>query len=638
VAQIPMLYGLFRNALPVGSLVEFVSVHGRHNRENPTMDQREHASTEFRRTIGASPVIVRCSTDLERQAEELLDVVAKYHERGRVLHDGATVEFGGIPFTLRHVTGEVVVHEPDFKGNAVWDSVPGAEQALRILYEQEAVVKRVGAEWSSAPLHALVKMERSSVRSPRVCLYRTVPSAPRDSGWTIGAVGGDPAGPDADITMTLVGEILRVRPWLGNVLALPPGYRAVVDVHTIEAIHTEAGEHVWITDPLTLAHLSQSALKEGRLADLERAVNALLESTTTAAESLRPVRKLARRWGGGLWVAYANALTALARLKQDAATAAEVRAVVGEICRALSPGGEHEREVAPFAITENFTTLYRKYLWDEAAEVLEGLLAPGFTQQAALLFQRAVLAIDASDRVGTAEALRRSVAIEPRSAVLWFLLGAVLLEELTLEESPSVLLARPAQVVEAFDRALELLDNRDTLAVDRCVRDLDHIRLKADWTLADLLRNRTVALRETGQLDQALASANRLAAAAPDHAGSWEILGTILIALGRHEDAINAYSEAIRRSTDAPSDHPILTHDFASPWYNRAALHALLGQRAEAIVDLRQALTLAPAWADAVPFDERFQRLAADDELQRLVEEGRVAAQEHPDLRPGGRK
>ncbi|WP_437981650.1 tetratricopeptide repeat protein [Sorangium sp. So ce117] len=590
------------------------------------MSQQEYASREFRRRIGASQVVVRCGADLELQAEMLLDVVARCHEGGTALNDGATVELGDIPFTLRHVGGELVVHEPDFKGSPPRDAVPGADQALRILNEQEAVVKRVGAKRSSAPLRALVRMEKSGLRSLRVCLRRMVPSDPQDSGWTIGALR-DLAGTEEAIVMTTVSEIFRVRPWLGKVLTLPAGYRAVLDFHSIESIEDDTGEHVWIIDPLMLAHLSRSALKERRLADLDRTVNALLESTTTEIESLRPLRQLARRWGGGPWMAYANALTTLTRLKHDDDKAVEVRSLVEDLCTALSPGGGLAGEEAPSAITENFTTLYRHYWRVEAAEVLEGLLAPGSGQHAALLFQRAVLASDAGDYAGTVEALRRSVAIEPRSPTLWFLLGTALLEASTLEETPTVLLDPAGEIVEAFDRALTLLDVRDTLTVDHCVRALDHRYLRADWTLVDLLRKRTVALRDVGRLDEALASADRLVAAAPDEPRSWEILGTVLFELSRHDDVINAYTAAIECSVQAPPEHSILAGLFASPWYNRAAVYALLGQRAEAVADLRQALAVAPSWAEAVLFDERFKGLTADGELQRLVEEGRAAAQ-----------
>lgn len=584
------------------------------------MGQNQQASIGFRRAIGGSPVVVRCGADLERQAEELLDAVAKYHQGGAALHDGATVEHGGMLFTLRWVGGDIVVHESDFKG----DTAPGADQSLRILYEQEAVVKHVGAEWSSAPLHARVKMERSSLRSLRLCLRRAIPSDPADSGWTIGEVVRDPAEPEADFMTTVVSEILRVRPWLGKTLALPPGYRVVMDFRNVESVETEPGKQVWIADRTTLTRLARSALKEKRLSDLERTVNALLESTTTESDTLRPVRQLARRWGSGPWVAYANAITALSRLKQDPDEAA-VRSLVDELCSALSPGGRLAAEEAPFAITENFTALYRKYPLADAAELIDRLRTPGSSQQAALLFLRAVLAYDASDRVGVAEALRRSIEVEPRSATTWFLLGDVLLGELLSEETPT-LVSRPDEVVEAFDRALALLATRDTFTVDRCVRALHHWNLGGNWQLEDLLRNRTVALRELGRLEEARASADRLVAAAPDQPRSWETLGTVLIALGRHEDAINAYSEAIGRSAAAPPDHLLLAHGFASPWYNRAAEHALLGHRAESLSDLRQALAFAPMWADAVLSDKRFQRLTGDDEIQRMVGEGRTAA------------
>lgn len=424
---------------------------------------------------------------------------------------------------------------------------------------------------------------------------------------------------------TTVSEILRQRPWLGVVLALPRGYRVVMDFRRIESVETEAGEQVWCDDPALLARFARSALMEMRLSDLERMVNGLLDTITPEVESRRGVRSLARRWGGGPWVAYANALTALAFLKQDEAATAEVRALVDELRSALSPRGSLAGEVAPFAITESITTLYRGYLRDQATAVLDGLLTLDSGQQAALLFQRAALRVDANDSAGAIEALRRSVAVEPRAATTWFLLGSVLYHHLRFDEVP-IFTARLSDVVDSFDRALALLDTQDTLDVDRCVRALDHLRLRADSLLSELLLRRTNVLCDLGRLDEALASADRLIAAAPDDLGSWRTRGTVLGALGRYVDAIDAFTEAIRRSAVTPAEHPMLGLDLESLLYNRAAAHALLGHRSESIADLRRAIASAPECADMVSSDERFQGLISDAEVQRLIEEGRSAA------------
>ncbi|WP_170229422.1 tetratricopeptide repeat protein [Polyangium fumosum] len=579
---------------------------------------------EFRRMIGASAVVVRCAADLDHQAEGLLDAVDSYHRGGVALCDRVVVEFAGIPFTMRQMRGELVLHGLEFANKGAPDTAAGAEQSLRIVYDQEAVARRAGAEPAYPRYDASLKLDRSSLKVPRSRLQRMAPSEPRDSGWSIGGTT-DKAAESAEF-ITTVAEIYRVCPWFSKMLALPPGYSAVVGPHNIESIESESGEHVWILDPLTLARFGRSALERSSIAVLERAANALLESITNEGERIRPVRRLARRRAGSVWVTYANALTVQARFKQEGDRNAELDALVDELRHALSPGGKFAGEAAPYAIIDTVVTLYRLYWRDEAAEVLDGLVAPGSSEQAALLFLRAAFAIDSNNYAGAVEALQRSVVIEPNSATTWYHLGAVRLAEVRLEETPP-LRSRFDKVIEAFERALALLDIRGTLPIERCIRDLNHSSLRADWELADLLRERTVALREAGRLDEALASAERLVNTYPDQSLSWEMLGTVLTALYRYEDALKVYDRAIQQSKGVPPDEPILARGFASPWYNRAALLALLGHRDEAVADLRYALNLSPDWYSAVFLDERFQELCTDQELQRLVDQARLQVQ-----------
>jgi tetratricopeptide (TPR) repeat protein len=583
----------------------------------------EHALKEFRATIGSRPVVVRAEADLERQARRLLDLLIQRHPGDTALGDGTAIEFGGIPLILHLAGDELVVHEPDFKRDPLRDVVPGAARVLRTVSEQEAVAMRAGTEPLYAPLHARVRVAKAALRQCRRRLSRAPTADARDSGWSIGAVSGNDAAPDDETITTTVSEILRVIPWLAKAMALPPGYRAVVSLREVESVETDAGEDVWTSDSRTLVRLARSALIEGKVGELERRVNAILESTTREIDSDRPVRQLARRWGLGAWVAYANALTARARLNADAETAAELGLLVDELRRALAVGGRLAGEVAPFDVTANFTTLRRAWLRAEAAEVVEGLLAVDSNQKGALLFQRAVVAADAFDTGRTAEALRESIRAEPRSAATWFLLGRTLLGG--WHEDPPTPVVRPDEIVDAFDHALALRETGECVDVDRCVRAVDDIRLEAAWEISDLVRDRTLALRDAGRLDEALASAERLVADARDGPESWGVLGTVFDALCRGQDAVRAYTEAIARSEETPPDDPDAARLYAIPWYARAASHALLGQRDRAIDDLRRTIAIAPAWAGNVPSDERFRALTSDAELQTLVEEGRIA-------------
>jgi tetratricopeptide (TPR) repeat protein len=141
-----------------------------------------------------------------------------------------------------------------------------------------------------------------------------------------------------------------------------------------------------------------------------------------------------------------------------------------------------------------------------------------------------------------------------------------------------------------------------------------------------VLFDRAAALRDDGQLEAAVAVAKDLLALVPDDAGAWEILGTILCALCRYEDAVSAYSSAIGRAASLPDERPSMDMGIASPWYNRAALYACLGRQDMALADLRQAVDRAPGWAEIVLSDKRFQSLSADPALQWIVEQGCTTA------------
>src|SRR4051812_10254268 len=69
------------------------------------------------RRVGDLVLSVRCDDAYARQAESLLDVVARFRGEGRGLADGVTVQFGFSLLTLRQQGEQLLVCEPDYGGD-----------------------------------------------------------------------------------------------------------------------------------------------------------------------------------------------------------------------------------------------------------------------------------------------------------------------------------------------------------------------------------------------------------------------------------------------------------------------------------------------------------------------------------------
>jgi len=100
--------------------------------------------------------------------------------------------------------------------------------------------------------------------------------------------------------------------------------------------------------------------------------------------------------------------------------------------------------------------------------------------------------------------------------------------------------------------------------------------------------DRVVALEKAQDWQGMLALSRRWTQAEPRNDLAWFSLGLAYANLGRHQDAIAAYREALR-----------LKPDFAAAWYNLGVAYANLGRYREAIEAYREATLIRPDYAEA---------------------------------------
>lgn len=200
----------------------------------------------LRRKIGGYEVAVECGDDLRPQAEGLLTKLSELNERGPALRDGTVIDFGWTPITLRAEGQTLVVCEPDFDGDPARDFAPTVDKTLRVLKWQIGLLNAIGAEGVPARFADKVVIAKGCLSLFRVYLERIEVTREADSGWYV----GDPDRPDAresvsELEGVYVFQLLKARPALMKVLALPPGYLVVMEGDEPESIFDSEGVDRW---------------------------------------------------------------------------------------------------------------------------------------------------------------------------------------------------------------------------------------------------------------------------------------------------------------------------------------------------------------------------------------------------------
>jgi Flp pilus assembly protein TadD len=108
--------------------------------------------------------------------------------------------------------------------------------------------------------------------------------------------------------------------------------------------------------------------------------------------------------------------------------------------------------------------------------------------------------------------------------------------------------------------------------------------------------------------DESLATTEKLITMQPDSATNWGIKGQLLASMNKYEEAISSYNSAIQ-----------LDPDQAEYIYNRGCSYCLKGDKANALADLKKAISLSPQIKEWAPKDEDFKSLWDDEDFKKLT-------------------
>jgi len=85
--------------------------------------------------------------------------------------------------------------------------------------------------------------------------------------------------------------------------------------------------------------------------------------------------------------------------------------------------------------------------------------------------------------------------------------------------------------------------------------------------------------------------------------------GAALLRIGRYEEAIQSCRKAIERKSD-----------FQEAWYNQACGYSLMRNKMEAIISLTRVISLDSKWKDVAKKDQDFKWLWDDKDFKKVVE------------------
>lgn len=198
----------------------------------------------FSLRVGPLTLVAPCAEELRPQAEWLLGVIGRMHQRGLALHDGEQVRFGWSVLTVRKRDGEAVLCEPDFAGDPFSGVAECVTWTLWVQAQQADVLRRLGLEGEPAAYSDKVVFVAGCLGCRRIYLERQPEGGEGDSGWFIGPAVGEP-GPDDRHEAAFVCRLLALRPAALKLLALPAGYLAVLDGDEVECVLDPRERDVW---------------------------------------------------------------------------------------------------------------------------------------------------------------------------------------------------------------------------------------------------------------------------------------------------------------------------------------------------------------------------------------------------------
>ncbi|MEP7766217.1 hypothetical protein [Sanguibacter sp. 25GB23B1] len=197
-------------------------------------------TTRFQATISDVTITAQADPDQAAAVSGLFYVLRSLPPG--TLVDGRPVLLHGNLFVLRASDDGLTIHAPDYLGDPDADLTDDLTLALWVMNAQAQLLRRFGPEGQPTRWDDTIVVQKGVLDAEAVYLHRTPTERERDSGWYVGAVGGDDPPRVDELERIRAYELLSRRPALVPLLALPDGHLAIVVGDEIDGVQGPDGE------------------------------------------------------------------------------------------------------------------------------------------------------------------------------------------------------------------------------------------------------------------------------------------------------------------------------------------------------------------------------------------------------------
>ncbi|WP_028399132.1 immunity protein Imm33 domain-containing protein [Ectobacillus panaciterrae] len=192
------------------------------------------------KNIGGKNIIAKAEEPLSPQVEKLFYLLTTVENK---LVDGFSIQVGWSIFILSEREDGYHIIVPDYTKNPFKDTTEDLTIALWVQLEQVHCLRQLNIEGEMIKFSDKIVIAKNVLQLDEIYLQRSSDCDKDDSGWYIGPV--NEAEETGELEAIYAYELLKIRPSIIQVLALPYEYLAVFEKDNIKAILNDNDVDIW---------------------------------------------------------------------------------------------------------------------------------------------------------------------------------------------------------------------------------------------------------------------------------------------------------------------------------------------------------------------------------------------------------
>lgn len=194
---------------------------------------------ELKKEIDGKTVAIKCEEFFKEQGTWLLNMFEQEHKKSNIIKDGFKIQAGCTMYLFKEIDDEIKVLAPDYSKDPMKDTTDNLSLSLILQLQQNSILKKIGIDGELIAFDDRIVILKEAKNSDNIYLERAKEYEKGNSGWYIGVIENDKAkAPDdaGQYESIYAYEVLRFRPDLIQLLALPKGYLVVIIDNEIKEI------------------------------------------------------------------------------------------------------------------------------------------------------------------------------------------------------------------------------------------------------------------------------------------------------------------------------------------------------------------------------------------------------------------